>query len=177
MMVGLQFSRKPLLLKNEFPKYLRGPSKRRSNMATPATQNAQNVAVANGNAAAAEPKQPMFNLLPGGIEFSVFIPDAKTHHSWIVQHHGSFNQQTKEYSFMMSHLSQVEANLGLPPGGSTLRDPKHYFTITLKGDVYTDGSFNALVATMKEHGVTWNKHNNSFEGSLKDYAKVAGSLA
>jgi hypothetical protein len=115
--------------------------------------------------------------LAGGMQFAVYIPDAKTNSKWINDLRGVFDQKKQAYVFLMSNLAKVEEALGLQPGKSGLRDPNHFFNIRLRGDVYTAGKFEDFEKEMKAKGFVWRKQTKCFEGDLANIGEIVDAIA
>ena len=131
---------------------------------------------------AVAPVQPVasphkFELMSGHVQFSVEISNPKLHSKWINEYRGVFNQQKKAYVFLLEYLADVEKAMGLLPGGSGLRNPKHYFPAKLQLDLYSPEGVEPLIKALAALGITYKKQSKIFEGSVTNIDKILPYVA
>lgn len=111
-----------------------------------------------------------------GEEFSVYIPE-ELRGSWIKKCNGVFHPPTKAWRFLTTHIAEVERQLGLQIGESGIRDPRYHFKITFEATISGPDGFEKLRAELKERGIAWDRHANSFRASLKQISQVEARIA
>jgi len=114
---------------------------------------------------------PVFSLCSGGLEFFVTIPSS-LQGKWIAKLNGNYNQGKKSYTFLLTHLSEVEKELKLVPGASGLKDPRLHYSVVLRGSVFGADGLAEMKKVLEPLGFVYKRQTHTFEGPLENAPKL-----